>query len=143
MSSITIVGTGYVGLTTGAFLAHLGHEVTCADVVADKIELLQRGEVPIVEDGLDELVREGLDGGRLSFVLGSAEAAADREFVFLCVPTPQREDGSADMAYIEAAAREIGPALSAEAVVVNKSTVPVGSTRVVERALGRSDVVVV
>ena len=143
MSSITIVGTGYVGLTTGAFLAHLGHEVTCADVVEDKIEGLRRGEVPIVEDGLDELVREGLDGGRLAFVLGAAAAAADREFVFLCVPTPQRGDGSADMAYIEAAAREIGPALAAEAVVVNKSTVPVGSTRVVERALERSDVSVV
>ena len=93
MSSITIVGTGYVGLTTGAFLAHLGHEVTCADVVEDKIEGLRRGEVPIVEDGLDELVREGLDGGRLAFVLGAAAAAADREFVFLCVPTPQRGDG--------------------------------------------------
>jgi len=143
VSSITIVGTGYVGLTTGAFLAHLGHEVTCADVVEDKIEGLRRGEVPIVEDGLDELVREGLDGGRLAFVLGAAAAAADREFVFLCVPTPQRGDGSADMAYIEAAAREIGPALAAEAVVVNKSTVPVGSTRVVERALERSDVSVV
>ena len=143
MSSITIVGTGYVGLTTGAFLAHLGHEVTCADVVEDKIEGLRRGEVPIVEDGLDELVREGLEGGRLAFVLGAAAAAADREFVFLCVPTPQRGDGSADMAYIEAAAREIGPALAAEAVVVNKSTVPVGSTRVVERALERSDVSVV
>jgi UDPglucose 6-dehydrogenase len=143
MSSITIVGTGYVGLTTGAFLARLGHEVTCADVVPDKIEQLCRGEIPIIEDGLDELVREGLDGGRLSFVLGAAAAAADREFVFLCVPTPQRDDGSADMAYIEGAATEIGPVLAAEAVVVNKSTVPVGSTRVVERALGRSDVSVV
>jgi UDPglucose 6-dehydrogenase len=141
--SIAIIGTGYVGLTTGAVLAHLGHQVVCADVVPEKVAMLQRGEVPIVEAGLDELVREGLDGGRLSFVLGAANAVAGAEFVFLCVPTPQGEDGSADLSYIRAVAEEIGPHLDAEAIVINKSTVPVGSTRVVEQHLGRDDVVVV
>lgn len=143
MSRIAVIGTGYVGLTTGACFAHVGHEVICADIDADKVARLQRGEIPILEAGLDNLVREGIDGGRLSFVLGAARAAADCEFAYLCVPTPQGVDGSADLSYIEAAAREIGPVLPSEAIVVNKSTVPVGSTRVVERALGRSDVAVV
>src|SRR6059058_5667003 len=143
MSEIAVIGTGYVGLTTGACLAHLGHHVVCADVIPEKVEMLSRGEVPILEAGLSELVREGIDGGRLSFVLGAAVAARDCEFAYLCVPTPQGEDGSADLSYIEAAAAEIGPVLPTEAVVVNKSTVPVGSTRVVERALDRDDVHVV
>ena len=138
-----MVGTGYVGLTTGAYLAHLGHDVVCADVVAEKVERLRRGEIPIFEAGLEDLVREGLDGHRLSFVLGAADAVEGAEFVFLCVPTPQGEDGSADMSYVQGAATEIGPRLRSEAVVINKSTVPVGSTRVVEQALGRDDVYVV
>ncbi|MGH9283114.1 MAG: UDP-glucose dehydrogenase family protein, partial [Acidimicrobiales bacterium] len=143
MSRIAVVGTGYVGLTTGAYLAHLGHVVVCADVVAEKVEQLSQGRIPIFEAGLEELVREGLDGHRLSFVLGAAPAVTGAEFVFLCVPTPQGEDGSADMSYVQAAAREIGPHLESEAVVINKSTVPVGSTRVVEQAIGRPDVRVV
>ena len=143
MSKIAVIGTGYVGLTTGACFAHVGHEVVCADIDADKVARLSRGEIPILEAGLDQLVREGLEGGRLRFVVGAAEAVRDCEVAFLCVPTPQGEDGSADLSYIEAAAREIGPLLPTEAIVVNKSTVPVGSTRVVERALQRSDVSVV
>ncbi len=143
MSKIAVIGTGYVGLTTGACFAHIGHDVICADIDADKVARLQRGEIPILEAGLDNLVREGVDGGRLSFVVGAAKAAATCEFAYLCVPTPQGADGSADLSYIEDAAREIGPVLPSEAIVVNKSTVPVGSTRVVERALGRSDVAVV
>jgi UDPglucose 6-dehydrogenase len=107
------------------------------------VERLERGDIPFLEAGLDNLVRVGLQDGRLSFVLGAAAAAADCEFAYLCVPTPQGSDGSADLSYIEQAAREIGPVLPTEAIVVNKSTVPVGSTRVVERALGRSDVSVV
>ncbi len=142
-SAVAIIGTGYVGLTTGACLAHLGHDVVCADIDASKIERLSRGEIPILEDGLDDLVREGIRAGRLRFVLGSADAVGDREFVFLCVPTPQGDDGSADLSYIQAAATEISRNLQTEAVVINKSTVPVGSTRVVERALQRSDVFVV
>jgi len=143
MSRIAVIGTGYVGLTTGACFAHLGHRVVCADVDAGKVERLSRGEVPILEAGLEELLRAGLDSGRLSFVVGNATAAAGCQFAYLCVPTPQGADGSADLSYIEDVAREIGPALPDEAIVVNKSTVPVGSTRVVERVLGRDDVKVV
>ena len=104
---------------------------------------LERGEIPILEDGLEDLVRESVRAGRLRFVLGAENAVADREFIFLCVPTPQGEDGSADLSYIQAAAEQISPHLRTEAVVINKSTVPVGSTRVVEQALQRSDVAVV
>lgn len=142
-SNVAVIGTGYVGLTTGACLAHLGHRVVCADVVPAKVEALSKGEVPILEAGLDELVHEGLHSGLLSFVLGAAPAVAEAEFIYMCVPTPQGEDGSADLSYIQAAAAEIGPHLRPESVVINKSTVPVGSTRVVEQALGRSDVAVV
>ena len=142
-SNVAIIGTGYVGLTTGACLAHLGHRVVCADVIPEKVEALSRGEVPILEAGLDELVHEGLHSGLLSFVLGAAPAVAEAEFVYLCVPTPQGDDGSADLSYIQEAAAEIGPHLQPESVVINKSTVPVGSTRVVEQALGRTDVAVV
>jgi UDPglucose 6-dehydrogenase len=140
---VAVVGTGYVGLTTGAYLAHLGHDVVCADVIPDKVDRLSRGEVPILEAGLDELVAEGLASGRLSFVLGAANAVPGADFVFLCVPTPQGEDGSADLSYLRDAATEIGPVLDPEAIVINKSTVPVGSTRVVEEAMGRDDVFVV
>jgi UDPglucose 6-dehydrogenase len=143
MSTIAVIGTGYVGLTTGAYLAHLGHSVVCADVVAEKVERLNRGDVPIFEAGLDELVREGLDSGRLSFVLGAEHAIEEAEFVFLCVQTPQGDDGSADLTFVRQAAADIGPHLKPESVVINKSTVPVGSTRVVEQALGRDDVFVV
>ncbi|HEX2063131.1 MAG TPA: nucleotide sugar dehydrogenase, partial [Acidimicrobiales bacterium] len=143
MSRVTVVGAGYVGLTTAACLAHLGHEVVCSDVVPEKVARLSRGEVPIFETGLEKLVRQGLDGHRLSFVVGSGPAAEEAEFVFLCVPTPQGAEGSADMSHIEAAAQEISPHLESGSVVVTKSTVPVGSTRVVERALGRDDVFVV
>src|SRR5262245_57143553 len=143
MTRIAIVGTGYVGLTTGACFAHLGHEVVCADVDPEKVARLSAGEVPIVEHGLDRLVEEGLRSGRLRFVLGAAAAVKDCDIAFLCVPTPQGEDGSADLSYIDAAAREISEHLPFESVVVNKSTVPVGSTRVVERVLDRPDVKVV
>jgi UDPglucose 6-dehydrogenase len=143
MSRIAIVGTGYVGLTTGACFAHLGHEVVCADVDADKVAQLSRGEVPIVEHGLDRLVEDGIRSGRLRFVVGAASAVKECDIAFLCVPTPQSEDGSADLSYIESAAREISEHLPYESVVVNKSTVPVGSTRVVERVLDRPDVKVV
>ena len=143
MADVAIIGTGYVGLTTGAFLAHVGHRVNCADIDPAKIELLNSGEIPIVELGLLELVREGVDGGRLRFTVGAAAAAAEADFVFLCVQTPQGSDGAADLSHIEAAAAEIAGSLRSQSVVINKSTVPVGSTIVVERALGRSDVSVV
>jgi UDPglucose 6-dehydrogenase len=140
---VAVVGAGYVGLTTAACLAHLGHRVVCADVVEEKVARLNTGHIPIVEEGLAELVREGLASGLLSFVVGGAIAARDADFVFLCVPTPQAPDGSADMSYIEDAASAVGPVIASHAIVINKSTVPVGSTRVVEQALGRDDIAVV
>jgi UDPglucose 6-dehydrogenase len=143
MAQIAVIGAGYVGLTTAACFSSLGHDVVCADIDEARVAQLARGEIPIVEAGLDALVREGMEGGRLRFVVGAEAAAATAEFAYLCVPTPQGDDGSADLSYIEAAARQIGPVLPSEAVVVNKSTVPVGSTRAVERVLGRDDVVVV
>ena len=142
-SRITVIGCGYVGLTTGACFAHLGHDVTCTDVDELRVDMLNRGEVPILEAGLENMVREGMNGRRLSFVVGSTEAAAESEFIYLCVPTPQGADGSADLSFIESVAAEISPHLEPDTVVVNKSTVPVGSTRVVEQVLGRSDVSVV
>ena len=143
MSRIAVIGTGYVGLTTGAYLAHIGHSVVCADVIAEKVESLARGDIPIFETGLEEMVRSGLESGNLRFVLGSADAVAGAEFVFLCLPTPQGEDGSADLSYVRAEAERLGPLLEPMAVVINKSTVPVGSTRMVERTLARGDVFVV
>jgi UDPglucose 6-dehydrogenase len=143
VATIAIIGTGYVGLTTGACFSHLGHDVICADVDEQKIARLRAGEIPIVEKGLDRLVDEGIRSGKLRFVVGAAEASKHAEFHYLCVPTPQGPDGAADLSYLEQAAADIGPVLPNNSVVVNKSTVPVGSTRVVSRVLGRSDVAVV
>jgi len=142
-STIAVIGAGYVGLTTGACFAHLGHKVTCADVVEAKVDSLQRGEIPIYEAGLEELVRAGMSNGNLSFVLGSEKAVRDADFVYLCVPTPQTAEGSADLRYLTAAAKQISPNLQPGTIVVNKSTLPVGSTLLVEQALGRSDIPVV
>lgn len=142
-STIAVIGTGYVGLTTGACFAHLGHRVICADIDQHKVDQLNRGEIPIHEAGLEEIVRDAVDAGNLSFVHGSEHAVGDAEFVYLCVPTPQSADGSADLSYLTAAAEQISPHLQSGTVVVNKSTVPVGSTLLVERALGRADVPVV
>lgn len=143
MERIAVIGAGYVGLTTAACLAHLGHRVVCTDIAEARVRRLRRAIVPIVEGGLNELVREGLHSGQLAFTTDNTVAARDAEFVFLCVPTPQGEDGRADMSYVQAAAREIGPHLQPNSIIINKSTVPVGSTRVVDEALGRSDVAVV
>jgi UDPglucose 6-dehydrogenase len=135
VSSVGVVGAGYVGLTTAACLAHLGHEVVCGDLDAEKVRRLAKGESPILEEGLDDLIVEGLRTGRLRFVLGAKAAATGAEFVFLCVATPQGTDGRADLGSIDAAAREIAPVLVPGAVVVNKSTVPVGTTERVDRVL--------
>ncbi len=143
MATIAVIGTGYVGLTTGACFAHLGHDVICADIDAEKIAQLQDGQIPIVEEGLDRIVAEALSAGKIRFVLGATNASQHCEFHYLCVPTPQSDDGSADLSYLESAAAEIGPVLPPESVVVNKSTVPVGSTEVVGKHLGRADARVV
>ncbi len=140
---LAVVGTGYVGLTTGACFAHLGHHVVCADIDERKVQMLNEGHIPIVEGGLEKIVNDARAAGRLEFVLGAATAARDADIVFLCVPTPQGDDGSADLSYIQQAATQIADVLKPGAVVVNKSTVPVGSTLAVERVLRRDDVHVV
>jgi UDPglucose 6-dehydrogenase len=142
-SQVTIVGTGYVGLTTGACLAHLGSDVTCLDVDAAKIEMLRAGRIPIVEDGLDELVAGEVAAGNLRFTIDPHDSVPTADVVMLCVPTPQDEDGSADLTYVRRAATTLGPLLKPGAVVVNKSTVPIGSFGIVADAIGRDDVQVV
>jgi UDPglucose 6-dehydrogenase len=134
---VAVIGAGYVGVTTAACLAHLGHRVCCGELDAGKVERLSRGEPTILEDGLAELLREGLAAERLRFVTGARAAVPDAAFVFLCVPTPERPDGSADVTALESVATEIGPHLAHGAIVVNKSTVPVGSALLVERLLDR------
>ncbi|MGC0366342.1 UDPglucose 6-dehydrogenase [Rhodococcus sp. 27YEA15] len=143
---ITVVGTGYVGLTTGACLASLGHHVVCADVDEEKIRRLQAGKVDILEPGLSELVVEGLAAGRLSFTLGAAVAVEEHsegvEVIFLCVPTPMGVGGVADLRAVEAVLDEIREAVPSGCVIVNKSTVPVGTAIRTAELLGRSDVAV-
>ncbi|MGH3808753.1 MAG: nucleotide sugar dehydrogenase, partial [Pseudonocardiaceae bacterium] len=140
---IAVIGSGYVGLTTGACLASLGHRVVCADVDEAKVTRLSRGEVPILEPGLPELVAQGLAAGRLQFVMGAAAAVTDAEVVFLCVPTPMGAGGAADLSAVEAVATEVRALLPAGCVVVNKSTVPVGTAARTAQLLARSDVAVV
>jgi UDPglucose 6-dehydrogenase len=138
VSEVAVVGAGYVGLTTAACLAHLGHSVTCADIDEQRVRALSKGEVPILEEGLPALVAEGLAARRLRFVVGAAIAARPAEFVFLCVQTPQSENGAADLSAVESVVREIASTLRPGTVVVNKSTMPVGSTRLVARALSEA-----
>jgi UDPglucose 6-dehydrogenase len=142
-ATIAVVGTGYVGLTTAVCLAHLGHRVIAADIDPRKVDMLGRGVPTILEEGLPELLAEGVQSGRLSFTTDTAEAAQGADFVFLCVPTPQGTDGSADLSYVQDAARTIAPRLKPSAVVVTKSTVPVGSVGIVVSALNRPDTAVV
>jgi UDPglucose 6-dehydrogenase len=143
MAEIAVIGTGYVGLSSGACFAHLGHRVYCVDVIQEKIDNLNKGILPIVETGIEELVAEGVASGLLSFSTDVASAVEAADVVFLCVPTPEGADGSADLTYIQMAARTLSPLIRSGAIVVNKSTVPVGSTKVVERELNRPDVAVV
>lgn len=140
---VGIIGAGYVGLPTAAVLARFGHCVVCAERDEARYSLLVAGRMPIVEEGLAELVREGVEAGRLRFVRDELEAVEGASFVFLCVQTPERPDGSADLSFVEAVAGRIGPHLSPGAIVVNKSTVPVGTALLVEQVTGRSDIVVV
>ncbi|MGB6059361.1 MAG: UDP-glucose/GDP-mannose dehydrogenase family protein [Microthrixaceae bacterium] len=140
---IAVVGAGYVGLTSGACLSHLGHDVTCIESDPAKVEMLREGRIPISEPGLAEIVQEGLDNGRLRFTGDMASGVADREFVLLCVPTPQAEDGSADLSFITRAASDLSKHIPSGGIVINKSTVPLGSTHIVADAINRDDVHVV
>jgi UDPglucose 6-dehydrogenase len=132
---ITVIGSGYVGLVTGACLAEMGNHVVCLDVDARKIEMLQRGEIPIHEPGLKEVVARNAGAGRLQFTTDQAAAAAHGTLQFIGVGTPPDEDGSADLQYVLAAARNIGRHMTDYKVVIDKSTVPVGTAAKVRAAI--------
>ena len=137
---IAMVGSGYVGLVSGACFADFGHQVVCIDKDPGKIERLENGIMPIFEPGLDELVRNNADAGRLSFATGLKDAIAGAKAIFIAVGTPSRRgDGHADLSYVYAAAREIAECLDGDAVIVTKSTVPVGTGDAIERILAESD----
>ena len=124
---VTIYGSGYVGLVTGACLAQVGNDVLCVDIDPNKIEMLKRGESPIFEPGLTDMLRSNQEAGRLNFTLDPAEGVAHGLFQFIAVGTPPDEDGSADLQHVLAVARSIGEHLDEYRVIINKSTVPVGT----------------
>jgi UDPglucose 6-dehydrogenase len=134
---LTMVGTGYVGLVTGACFANSGNDVTCLDVNRDKIDMLNRGESPIYEPGLTEMIKRNAKAGRLTFTLDAHAAYAEAQTIFICVGTPSGKDGSADLQYVMAAADDIADAIDSlgpdqkPKLVVVKSTVPVGTTHAV------------
>lgn len=128
VSKIAVIGTGYVGLSTGVGFAELGHSVICVDNDPKKIELLNPGVSPIQEAGIPDAIKRNRMADRLEFTLDVNYAIAKSEVVFLCLPTPQGNDGSADLSYVKEVATSIGDYLPADSVVVNKSTVPVGTS---------------
>ncbi|MFM7705209.1 MAG: UDP-glucose dehydrogenase family protein, partial [Rubrivivax sp.] len=132
---VTIFGAGYVGLVTGACLSEMGNHVVCVDVDPRKIEMLQRGEIPIHEPGLEVLVRRNAAAGRLQFTMDTAAAVAHGTLQVIGVGTPPDEDGSADLQYVLAVARSIGRLMTDYKVVIDKSTVPVGTADQVRAAI--------
>ncbi|MBL8993908.1 MAG: UDP-glucose/GDP-mannose dehydrogenase family protein [Spirochaetia bacterium] len=134
---ISVIGTGYVGLVCGACFADMGHEVTCVDVVQEKIDRLNAGQIPIYEPGLDHLVSRGVKEKRLSFTTEVAAAVAGAQAVFIAVGTPPGADGSADLKYVLQVAETIGKNVNTYKVVVTKSTVPVGTAEKVRAAVAK------
>lgn len=134
---ITMIGTGYVGLVTGTCLAEFGHHVICVDKIEEKINKLKDGQIPIYEPGLEALVNKNINDGRLRFTTNMAEAVPDAQAIFIAVGTPssRRGDGYADLTYIYEASREIAALLKDYTVIIDKSTVPVGTARQVERII--------
>ncbi len=138
MKKIAVIGTGYVGLVTGTCFAELGNEVTCVDVDKEKVEMMKNGQVPIYEPGLEEIFKRNLHAGRLSFTLDLAAAVDGAEVIFLALPTPSAEDGSANLQYVYDVADQLGPLLKNYAVVIDKSTVPVGTAEEVAARIAKS-----
>ena len=131
MANIAVVGTGYVGLVSGACLADFGNNVLCVDTDESKISRLKEGEIPIFEPGLDEVVERNVKAGRLSFTTNAPEAISNNDVIFIAVGTPPADDGSADLSSVEAVARVIGKHMAGYRVIVDKSTVPIGTGRAV------------
>ena len=137
---IAVIGTGYVGLVSGVCFSDFGHEVICVDKDPAKVAMLERGEVPIYEPGLDTLMTKNVEAGRLSFTGDLAHAVAGAEAIFIAVGTPTRRgDGHADLTYVMAAAEEIAQSLTSYAVIVTKSTVPVGTNRLVKQTIRKAN----
>lgn len=136
-SKITIIGTGYVGLVTGACFAEVGHRVICVDCDESKVKMLQAGGIPIYEPGLEELVKNNVADGRLSFTSSTDEGVANSDIIFIAVPTPPQPDGSVDLTYIEQVAREIAASMTSYKIVVDKSTVPVKTGQKVSETIAR------
>jgi UDPglucose 6-dehydrogenase len=132
---ITVFGIGYVGLVQAAVLAEVGHQVVCVDTDAEKIERLKKGEIPIYEPGLDTLVAEGIAANNLVFTTDAVQGVAESEVIFIAVGTPPDEDGSADLKHVLEVARTIGSQMEAYRIVVNKSTVPVGTAEKVRETI--------
>jgi UDPglucose 6-dehydrogenase len=135
MAKITMIGTGYVGLVSGACLADFGHDVTCVDIDRDRIAALKRGEIPIYEPGLKDVVVKNVESERLQFTTDLAPAVREAEVVFIAVGTPPQEDGGSDLSFVFGAARDIAKHLEGYTVVVQKSTAPVGTAREIGRAI--------
>ena len=126
--NITVIGTGYVGLVTGTCLADMGNYVTCVDIDKEKVRLMQKGKVPIYEPNLEELFLRNITGDRLHFTTDLKSAIKDSTIIFLALPTPQDGDGAADMSYVENVAHDLGKIIDNYKIIVNKSTVPVGTS---------------
>lgn len=135
---ISVVGTGYVGLVTGTCLAETGNTVTCVDIDENKVEKLKAGQITIFEPGLEKLFERNIKDGRLIFTTSLAAGIKDAEIVFLALPTPPGEDGSADLQYVLGVAEEIGKLLTDYKVIIDKSTVPVGTADKVQQAISRN-----
>jgi UDPglucose 6-dehydrogenase len=134
---LSIIGTGYVGLVTGACFAEVGHQVICVDNDPAKVKLLQEGGIPIYEPGLEEMVRRNIAAGRLAFTASTPEGVANSDVVFIAVPTPPQADGSVDLSFIERVARDIAGAMTSYKIVVDKSTVPVKTGEKVAETIKR------
>lgn len=133
---VSVIGTGYVGLVTGSCLAHVGNDVICIDNNPEKVDSLKRGDVPIFEPGLDEVMQNAVAQGKLSFTTDTAQGIADADVIFLALPTPPQDDGSADLSAVLSVAKQIGPMLPNKyCVVIDKSTVPVGTAEKVSQAI--------
>lgn len=135
MMKITVVGTGYVGLVTGVALSHIGHKVTCIDIDEKKVESMRKGVSPIYEPGLEELMLQNIEENRLFFTTNHEEGFANAEVVYIAVGTPEREDGSANLSYIEQVAKDIAANISHNIIVVTKSTVPVGTNHYIKQLI--------
>jgi UDPglucose 6-dehydrogenase len=134
---ISIFGSGYVGLVTGVCLAARGHDVICVDINKERIDLLNTGFIPIYEPGLDRILKKSIKNKKISFTTNSKKAVIESKLIFIAVGTPPAEDGSADLQYVLDVAKNIGDSINAFKVVINKSTVPVGSQKKVKNIISK------